>query len=172
MAIADLGPTQLKNIERPIRVYSLEVGKPAQAKPETAAKSAQWLREPKRKSTRLTLVAAGIAALLLLVAAGAWYFLAANRFAPVAYKATAEAARLSIVVLPFANLSGDPAQDYLADALTDQLTTAIARLRDSSLSRTPQLLPTRARRSTPRPSARSWGCAMCWRARCNRPAIR
>ncbi len=35
------------------------------------------------------------------------------------------------MALPFANLSGDPAQDYLADALTDQLTTAIARLRDS-----------------------------------------
>ena len=43
----------------------------------------------------------------------------------------AEAARLSIVVLPFANLSGDPAHDYLADALTDQLTTGISRLRDS-----------------------------------------
>ena len=66
-----------------------------------------------------------------MVAAGAWYFLAANRSAPVADKPTPEAARLSIVVLPFANLSGDPAQDYLADALTDQLTTAIARLRDS-----------------------------------------
>ncbi len=31
------------------------------------------------------------------------------------------------MVLPFANLSGDPAQDYLADALTDELTTSIAR---------------------------------------------
>ncbi len=39
--------------------------------------------------------------------------------------------RLSIVVLPFANLTGDPAQDYLADALTDELTTALARIRDS-----------------------------------------
>jgi TolB-like protein/Tfp pilus assembly protein PilF len=39
--------------------------------------------------------------------------------------------RLSIVVLPFKNLSGDPAQDYLADALTDQLTTALTHLRDS-----------------------------------------
>ena len=65
-----------------------------------------------------------------MVAGGAWYFLAANRSGPVASK-PAKAARLSIVVLPFANLSGDPAQDYLADALTDQLTTAIARLRDS-----------------------------------------
>ena len=32
------------------------------------------------------------------------------------------------MVLPFANLSGDPAQDYLADALTDELTTSIARI--------------------------------------------
>ena len=39
--------------------------------------------------------------------------------------------RLSIVVLPFSNLSGDAGQDYLADALTDELTTAIARIRDS-----------------------------------------
>ena len=29
------------------------------------------------------------------------------------------------------NLSGDPAQDYLADALTDELTTSIARIRDT-----------------------------------------
>src|ERR1700747_754146 len=38
MAVADLGLTQLKNIERPIRVYSLEVGVPAQAKPVMPAK--------------------------------------------------------------------------------------------------------------------------------------
>ena len=40
-------------------------------------------------------------------------------------------ARLSVVVLPFANLSGDPGQDYLADALTDELTTGLSRIRDS-----------------------------------------
>ena len=33
MAVTDLGPTQLKNIERAIRAYSLQVGVPAQAKP-------------------------------------------------------------------------------------------------------------------------------------------
>jgi adenylate cyclase len=36
--------------------------------------------------------------------------------------------RLSIVVLPFANLSGDPAQDYLADAITEELTTGLSRI--------------------------------------------
>jgi adenylate cyclase len=38
-----------------------------------------------------------------------------------------ETARFSIVVLPFANLSGDPSQDYLADATTENLTTSMSR---------------------------------------------
>ena len=66
-----------------------------------------------------------------MIAGGAWWFLDANRSASVATKAPAEAARLSIVVLPFANLSGDPGQDYLVDALTDELTTSLARMRDT-----------------------------------------
>src|ERR1700675_3795795 len=38
LAVTDLGATQLKNIAEPVRVYSLQVGLPAQAKPaETAA---------------------------------------------------------------------------------------------------------------------------------------
>jgi hypothetical protein len=32
-AVTDLGNTQLKNIADPVRLYSLEVGQPAQAKP-------------------------------------------------------------------------------------------------------------------------------------------
>src|ERR1051326_6249776 len=38
------------------------------------------------------------------------------------------APRLSIVVLPFANLSGDPGQLYLADAITDDVTTNLSRI--------------------------------------------
>ena len=33
LAVSDLGPTQLKNIAEPIKVYSLEVGVPAEARP-------------------------------------------------------------------------------------------------------------------------------------------
>jgi adenylate cyclase len=134
MAVTDLGTTQLKNIERSIRVYSLQVGVPAQAKPATEAKPA----EPKRRLA-LAPLAAGIASLLILIAAGAWYFLA-NRAAlvtttapaPVASNAApAEPAHLSIVVLPFTNLSGDPAQDYFADGITENLTTDLSRIRNS-----------------------------------------
>ena len=39
LAVRDLGETKLKNITEPIRIYSLEVGLPAQAKPVTQAES-------------------------------------------------------------------------------------------------------------------------------------
>src|SRR6202161_2072790 len=117
MAVTDLGPTELKTIERSIRVYSLQVGIPAQAKPATGAA----LAEPKKRAFRLPLIA-GIVA-LIVIAAGAWYFLSANR--------PAQAAHLSIVVLPFANLSGDPSQDYFADGVTENLTTDLSRIRGS-----------------------------------------
>jgi class 3 adenylate cyclase/TolB-like protein len=38
---------------------------------------------------------------------------------------------LSIVVLPFANLSNDPGQDYFADGITEDLTTDLSRIADS-----------------------------------------
>ena len=41
----------------------------------------------------------------------------------------AEPPRLSIVVLPFANLSGDPKRDYFVDGVTDSLTTDLSRIR-------------------------------------------
>src|SRR3954470_13019455 len=41
----------------------------------------------------------------------------------------AAAPRLSLVMLPFANLGGDSGQDYLADAITEDLTTDLSRLR-------------------------------------------
>jgi TolB-like protein/class 3 adenylate cyclase len=123
LKVTDLGLTQLKNIVEPIHVYSLEVGAPAQAKPAPSAKPAD---QPKAVASKRRMgfapLAAAIAALLLLAVVGAWYII--NGRAPK----PAEAAHLSIVVLPFANLSGDPAQDYLVDALTDELTTSLARI--------------------------------------------
>jgi adenylate cyclase len=129
-AVSDLGATELKNIAEPVRVYSLEVGKPAQAKPVTEAK----LPEPKKRSPLVTL-AAGIAVLLLLIVivGGTWYFLDATGTAPVVTNAPvrAQAAHLSIVVLPFTNLSNDPSQDYFADGITENLTTGLSRIRNS-----------------------------------------
>jgi TolB-like protein len=111
----------LKNIAEPMRAYSLEFGAPREARsspPADQAKSA-----PKRRSSFASLAAAGT--LLLLVAAGGWYMLGDRLMKP------AQAAHLSIVVLPFTNLSNDPAQDYFADGVTENLTTDLSRIRGS-----------------------------------------
>ena len=112
-----------------------QVGVPAQAKPAKPAEPVTPVTPaaptPQKRRFWLPPLAAALAALLVVIAGGAWWLLDANRPASVAAKAPAEAARLSIVVLPFANLSGDPGQDYLVDALTDELTTSLARLRDT-----------------------------------------
>ncbi len=119
-AAADLGQTQLRNIAEPIRVYSLQVGVPVQAQPKTAVQVA-----PPEKHSALAPLAAAVAALLILISCGAMWFLAAEGSTPPG------AARLSIVVLPFTNLSNDPAQDYFADGVTENLTTELSRLHNS-----------------------------------------
>ncbi len=51
--------------------------------------------------------------------------------APVAKAPTParrEPPRLSLVVLPFANISGDPEQDYFVDGVTESLTTDLSRI--------------------------------------------
>ena len=138
LAVTDLGPTHLKNIAEPVRAYSLQVGfaappKRAPSEPATATKSAALTKRP----TPVLLIA-GIAVPLIVVATAALYLL--NAKGPVAIgtntptpntsnaAAPKDAARLSIVVLPFANLSGDPEQEYFADGITDDLTTDLSHL--------------------------------------------
>jgi TolB-like protein/class 3 adenylate cyclase/Flp pilus assembly protein TadD len=82
LAVHDLGPTQLKNIAEPIRVYSLGVGPPAQTMPAAA---------------------------------------------PIQEKSAPP--RLSMVVLPFANIGGDPEQEHFIDGVTESLTTDLSRIR-------------------------------------------
>ena len=121
LKVSDLGPVPLKNIAEPMRAYLLEVGAPREARSPPLADQAK--SAPKRPSSPASLAAA--ATLLLLVAAGGWYMLGDRLMKP------AQAAHLSIVVLPFANLSGDPPQDYFADGVTENLTTDLSRIRNS-----------------------------------------
>jgi TolB-like protein/class 3 adenylate cyclase len=117
LAVNDLGARQLKNIIGPVRVYALQVGKPASAfRRGRGWRFSKWL-----------LVAAAVLALLAAAAGGAWHFL----YGRSAEIAAADKHHLSIVVLPFANLSGDPGQDYFAEGVTEEITTALARLRGS-----------------------------------------
>ena len=75
-----------------------------------------------RRPRTILLMVLGVA----LVAASVWY--AAIREPPAA-----EHPRLSLIVLPFTNLNADPAQDYLGDIVTSELTTALSQLRGATV---------------------------------------
>src|SRR5580698_9048012 len=125
LQVADLGPQSLKNIAEPVRAYLLRQGAPAKQTPpqptSTPDVRARW-----------PAFAAALALLLLALGAFAWRAGYAPRFmAASADEKLANAPRLSIVVLPFENLSGDKEQDYFADGITDDLTTDLSHLPDS-----------------------------------------
>ncbi|RWQ73250.1 MAG: adenylate/guanylate cyclase domain-containing protein [Mesorhizobium sp.] len=48
--------------------------------------------------------------------------------------ATTSAARPSIAVLPFDNLSGDPSQQYLSDGITEDITTELSRFKNLTVA--------------------------------------
>jgi adenylate cyclase len=112
LAVRDLGEQRLKNIAEPVRAFAVELGG------SPSARRRRWV-------ARRAVIAALIVVLGAL-GASTWYW----RSGTVALQtgSTGAVPPLSIVVLPFANLGGDPSQQYLADVLTEELTTGLARI--------------------------------------------
>ncbi len=132
----DRGEQSVKNIARSVRVFALR----PEAVAELPATGAARASQQRRIVPAATAVAAAAA---LVIAVIAWWFWPATRSSPtpeVVGTATespqtapsviepAVAPRLSIVVLPFANLSSDPEQQYFADGITEDLTTDLSRI--------------------------------------------
>ena len=116
----DKGEQTVKNIARPVRVYSLSAN--AIAAVPASQLSVDSQQSSGRHWNRGWLAAAGMAT-VFVVAAGLWL-----GFRPAKEPSLlGSTPPLSIVVLPFTNLNGDPAQDYLADVITEELTTALSR---------------------------------------------
>ena len=169
MAVTDLGPTQLKNIARSIRVYSLQVGVPVQAKPAAEAKPA----EPKKRSS-LAPLALGLATLVVSIAAGAWYFLGANRPRcspqPRPRPSPRTPGRPKPRIFPssccLSQISLAIRARTISPTASPKISPPICRaFAAASSSRATPPLHSRARALTRRKSARSLTCAMCSKAR-------
>jgi adenylate cyclase len=131
LSFADLGEQTVKNIARAVGVFGL-AAKDIATLPEEAlpAPEPPGLRTPLAPARRRrvgAMVAGGVAAAAILGAGGWWTFHVST--APPAAAVVAPAAprpvayspqdrRESIIVLPFENSSGDPAQDNIAAAIT------------------------------------------------------
>jgi adenylate cyclase len=129
VAFVPLGDQRVKNIAEPVRAFKVAGS--------SYARAAVAVSHPGRGSTR-TRVIAGAAAAAILIAAGggAWWLWSGRHGGPQVSAVSSStqpfpAPRLSIVVLPFANLSNDPEQEYFADGITDDLTTDLSRIQGS-----------------------------------------
>jgi adenylate cyclase len=125
----DLGEKQLKNIARPVRAYGLSAAAiTASGDQQPPTRSASAAASGHMRWAAL-IAACGVAAL----AAGwfGWRTWLPARTLEVAASDTLKTPRLSLVVLPFENLSGDKEQDYFADGITDDLTTDLSHLSGS-----------------------------------------
>jgi adenylate cyclase len=149
-----IGPLALKNIARPVEAFVLRLDPgaaeaPAAGVTTSAVQPAQpsaWVR------SRAALLAAVVGLLLCGALGAGWWLYRGTATAPKAPEATlaaelkpisppattqaftppdvglAKAPRLSIVVLPFENLSDDRSEDYLAEGITEDVTTDLSRV--------------------------------------------
>jgi adenylate cyclase len=122
LSFQDRGERRVKNIARPIRVYRVKY---VEEQPKgfwysLIAHGRRSLPVGRRFGTRATVLSTAIlAAAVTFGALGMPAWRDQWRTAP----------RSSIMVLPFNNFGGDAEQGYVADAITDDLTTDLARLK-------------------------------------------
>jgi adenylate cyclase len=131
LAFRDLGEQRLHNIARAVRAYAIGMA----------------ARPRRLPPIRSAMIGAASALAVAVVAAAWWNWPRETPALPTAQSpltagpapaaASAQGApapeaevapRLSIVVLPFTNLSNDPEQEYFADGITDDLNTDLSRL--------------------------------------------
>jgi TolB-like protein/class 3 adenylate cyclase/Flp pilus assembly protein TadD len=119
------GEHRLKNIRDPVKVSAVRM-------PAAAGAGRRWRGFPRRPPRARVLVALGAVAAVALgiwlaVSPGGagvrgWLAAVTGRARPLEI-----AGRASIAVLPFANLSGDPARDYFSNGLTEDIIGALGR---------------------------------------------
>jgi len=122
---ADLGEQNLKNIALPVRAYALQLPDTLPIVSFLNMTGGFPFRLWPARGVRRARIGLTIAFLLLMTGGGVGYwYIRWGEPQPLNH-------RLSIVVLPFTNLSNEPEQEYFAEGVTDDLSADLSRIEDS-----------------------------------------
>jgi adenylate cyclase len=136
----DLGERTLKNIDEPVRVFAIRAARepghsPPRPKPSAAPDLTVAPRQAKMRKLGWIAVGGLAAAMALFLV---YQFAPPDGTTP-AQQTGVEAAKaasstpagaIAIAVLPFVNISGDPAQEFFSDGMTEEITSALAKIPD------------------------------------------
>ncbi len=119
VVLDDMGEVEVKNIARPVRVFRVGWDGKMPGRPVAAMRPT---------SRRWAAVVATVVALAGTAAVVAWFRPWAPDIEPASVERMAYPLpeKPSIAVLPFANMSGDPEQEYFADGMTEDIITGLA----------------------------------------------
>jgi adenylate cyclase len=120
-----LGEQTVKNIAKPVGAYKvlLEPRVIDVDEKEEAKKIPFWRRK--------AVMSVGILVLLIIVGLGAWnFYFRAPPLEPASKERMAYPLpdKPSIAILPFANMSGDPAQEYIGDGLSENIIGTLSKI--------------------------------------------
>ena len=121
----DLGECEVKHGVRLhlVNLYAEQLGNAALPQKFQQATSKPADEKPARRSSAGLIAAIAVTVML---AAGAAYYFAPHRAAPK----PAEIAEKSIAVLPLINSTGDPANEYFSDGMSEEFISSLSRLSD------------------------------------------
>lgn len=115
-----LGEQRLKHVEKPVRTYRLWLDEAHARKPKAKA----------HRGRRWAALAAASALAFAAAAGAAWWrpWQPPADIRPAQAVNFSQADKPSIAVLPFANVSDDPKQEFFANGMTDGLVTELAQI--------------------------------------------
>ncbi|MBI1813481.1 MAG: tetratricopeptide repeat protein [Deltaproteobacteria bacterium] len=126
---------QLKNIDVPVEVYRVVLPWAGGDLPHVG----RWVRRLRQRGMRtwvigviIALVIAGHGLVIALVGAGVgrwfWPLFAAPATTPKPSAAASAEVSKSVAVLPFVNMSGNDADEYLSDGMSEEIITALSKV--------------------------------------------